>query len=95
MSLIFKVGEDKDMPPVPDNFPRCSDWKLTSENKETSTISTTTEKRLGSIIKQFAIYLTYFKQLFNLQTSSASSSSVTLLLFIACLMSSVIRVQTF
>lgn len=104
MSLIFKVGEDKEMPPVPNDFPKCGDWKPTSdENKnrsETEAISTITDKeqsknnkRLAGMIKQFAIYMTYFEQLFR--TSSASSSSVTLLLFIACLLSSVIRVQTF
>ncbi|XP_076239494.1 uncharacterized protein LOC143182413 [Calliopsis andreniformis] len=27
MSLIFKVGEDEDMPPVPYNFPSCGNWR--------------------------------------------------------------------
>lgn len=96
MSLIFKVGEDKEMPPVPNNFPKCGDWKPTNdENNETSTIPTITKSNniyLADMIKQFAIYMTYFKQLLNVQTSSASSSSITLLLFIACLTSSMIRV---
>lgn len=104
MSLIFKVGEDMEMPPVPNDFPRCGDWKpmMRDENKKISDISTISmitegeqsknNKYLAYMIKQFAIYMTYFEQLFKLQTSSASSLSVTLLLFIACLLSSVIRV---
>lgn len=104
MSLIFKVGEDKEMPPVPNNFPKCGDWKPKNENKDEmkiTTISTITDhkqsendKHLADMIKYFAMYMSYFKQLLT-QTSSASSSSVTLLLFIACLLSSVIRVQIF
>nr|XP_031845394.1 laccase-1-like isoform X2 [Nomia melanderi]XP_031845395.1 laccase-1-like isoform X2 [Nomia melanderi]XP_031845396.1 laccase-1-like isoform X2 [Nomia melanderi]XP_031845397.1 laccase-1-like isoform X2 [Nomia melanderi]XP_031845399.1 laccase-1-like isoform X2 [Nomia melanderi]XP_031845400.1 laccase-1-like isoform X2 [Nomia melanderi] len=27
MSLVFKVGEDEDMPPVPRNFPHCGNWR--------------------------------------------------------------------
>ncbi|TGZ54926.1 Uncharacterized protein DBV15_05335 [Temnothorax longispinosus] len=106
MSLIFKVGEDKELPPVPNNFPKCGDWKPpvddNEDKSETTQISSTEEmqmsgydKRIADMIKQFAMYLTYFDQLLKVQTSSASSSSVTLLLFIVCLLSSVIRVQTF
>lgn len=106
MSLIFKVGENKDMPSVPNDFPKCGDWKPTlgDENKgksETTTISTIPEGKLKNeflvnIIRNFSTYMAYFEQLLkSLQTSSASSSSVTLLLFIACLSSSVIHVQIF
>ncbi|KAL6260451.1 hypothetical protein P5V15_007976 [Pogonomyrmex californicus] len=106
MSLIFKVGENEEMPPVPRDFPKCGDWKPTNDNNdnnsESSTILTMTEnkeskldERLTSMIKQFSIYMTYFEQLLKAQTSSASNSSITLLVFIACLLSSVIHVQTF
>lgn len=27
MMVIFKIGTHEEMPPVPDNFPRCGDWK--------------------------------------------------------------------
>jgi len=26
MGLVFKVGEDSDMPPIPDGFPVCRSW---------------------------------------------------------------------
>lgn len=26
MGLVFKFGDDDQMPPVPDNFPRCGDY---------------------------------------------------------------------
>lgn len=105
MSLIFKVGEDEEMPPVPNNFPKCGDWKpIDDENKHNLDINnriwTIEEKQsknnkiLTDMIKQFSIYMTYFEQLLKL-SSSASSSSITLLLFIACLLSSVIRMQMF
>ncbi|XP_011645340.1 laccase-1-like isoform X2 [Pogonomyrmex barbatus] len=106
MSLIFKVGENEEMPPVPRDFPKCGDWKPINDNNdknsESSTILTMTEnkeskldERLTSMIKQFSIYMTYFEQLLKAQTSSASNSSITLLVFITCLLSSVIHVQTF
>ncbi|XP_011688158.1 PREDICTED: laccase-1-like isoform X2 [Wasmannia auropunctata] len=105
MSLIFKVGDDKEMSPVPNNFPTCGDWKPSDENEHKTTETSTTpltegkqsnnNKRLANVITHFSAYMAYFEQLLNLHTSSASSSSVTLLLFIACLLSSVMRVQTF
>lgn len=104
MSLIFKVGENEEMPPVPNNFPKCGDWKPTvNENKYNLESNTTSmiegkqsknNKVLADMIKQFSIYVTYFEQLLKLP-SSASSSNITLLLFIACLLSSVIRMQIF
>lgn len=102
MALVFKVGEDKYMPPVPNNFPKCGDWKPTSDEKhstpsETSTVSNEGEQSknnelVSNMIKHFSIYMAYFEQLVKQKhTSSASSSSVTLLLLIACPLSSVIR----
>ncbi|XP_076673352.1 uncharacterized protein LOC143371730 [Andrena cerasifolii] len=38
MSLIFKVGDNKDMLPVPHNFPTCGDWQ--PENAKHATKST-------------------------------------------------------
>lgn len=38
MSLIFKVGDNKDMLPVPHNFPSCGDWQ--PENAKHATEST-------------------------------------------------------
>jgi len=32
MGVIFKIGEHKDFPPIPDNFPTCGDW-FPSETK--------------------------------------------------------------
>ncbi|EFX81872.1 hypothetical protein DAPPUDRAFT_49503, partial [Daphnia pulex] len=32
MGVIFKIGEHKDFPPIPDNFPTCGDW-FPSEKK--------------------------------------------------------------
>lgn len=104
MSLVFKVGEDKYMPPVPNNFPKCGDWKPTSDDKhstpsETSTVSnegkqSKNNKQVTNMIKYFSVYMAYFEHLVKLTyspTSSASSSSVTLMLLIACPLSSVIR----
>ncbi|XP_025992935.1 laccase-1 isoform X1 [Solenopsis invicta] len=105
MALIFKVGEDRDMPPVPNDFPRCGDWKPTGDENEgkTSTVSTIPEEKLpknneflANVIKNFSVYMAFFEQLLkSVQTSSASSSSVTLLLLIACLSISVINVRIF
>lgn len=101
MALIFKVGEDEEMPPVPYNFPKCGDWKQMDDqnegNSETITISTTTagkelkeNNRVMDAIEHLLRYMTYFEQLLKVQmTSSASNSSVTLLLFVVCLLNSV------
>ncbi|XP_070151439.1 uncharacterized protein [Polyergus mexicanus] len=106
MALIFKVGEDEEMPSVPRNFPKCGDWKQmddqNEDNSETTTISTTTagkeskeNNRVMDAIEHLLRYMTYFEQLLKLQmTSSASNSSVTLLLFVACLLSSVIHARS-
>ncbi|XP_018402155.1 PREDICTED: laccase-4-like [Cyphomyrmex costatus] len=108
MSLIFKVGEDEEMPPVPNDFPKCGDWKLMTKapmlavnSTMLATNSTIIEYKqskdndLENMMKQFSEYMAYFKQFLSLHTSSASSPNITLLLFIACLLSSVIRVQMF
>jgi len=102
MALIFKVGEHEEMPPVPRNFPTCNDWKSTdnqAEDTDTSRTGTsiliqsmTTErtKSTDDFTEKIDQLLKYFEQFFKLQmTSSASSSSVTLLLFIVCLLSSI------
>jgi hypothetical protein len=98
MALIFKVGEHEEMPPVPRNFPKCGDWKSTDDQAEdlrTNTsipISMTTEKikSTDDDIGKIDQLLKYFEKFFKLQmTSSASSSSVTLLLFVVCLLSSI------
>ncbi|XP_076296818.1 uncharacterized protein LOC143217023 [Lasioglossum baleicum] len=34
MSLVFKVGEDQDMLPVPDNFPRCGNWRMEEKHRQ-------------------------------------------------------------
>lgn len=94
MSLIFKVGENEEMPPVPHNFPKCGDWKLANKKNSTTTESKNNEY-LENTIKYFSVYMAYFRQFLTFYTSSASSSSITLLLFIVCLLSSVICVQTF
>lgn len=107
MALIFKVGEDEEMPPVPRNFPKCGDWKLTDDqnvegNSETSTISTIigreeskVDDRLSNTLERLLRYMAYLEQLLKLRmTSSASNSSVTLLLFVACLLSSVIHARS-
>ncbi|KAM0737216.1 L-ascorbate oxidase [Formica fusca] len=106
MALIFKVGEDEEMPPVPRNFPKCGDWKQmddqNEDNSETTTISTTIagkeskeNNRVMDAIEHLLKYMAYFEQLLKLQmTSSASNSSVTLLLFVACLLSSVIHARS-
>lgn len=103
MALIFKVGENEEMPPVPHNFPKCGDWKLTDDqnedNSEITTISTTIDKeeskehnQLMDKIDHLLRYMMYLEQLLKLQTkSSASNSSITLLLFVVCILSSVIR----
>ncbi|KAL0106109.1 hypothetical protein PUN28_016084 [Cardiocondyla obscurior] len=110
MSLIFKVGEDDEIPPVPTNFPTCGDFKpVVNENEKsilnhlkdnatsTNIIETTRQKQsksdklLADVIKRFAIYTAYFEQLLNLRTSSASISSITLPVLIACVSSSVMR----
>ncbi|XP_026470768.1 laccase-2-like [Ctenocephalides felis] len=41
MALVFKVGEDDEMPPTPKNFPQCDNWipedlKIDSNSTETS-----------------------------------------------------------
>ncbi|XP_029665989.1 laccase-like [Formica exsecta] len=106
MALIFKVGEDEEMPPVPRNFPKCGDWKQmddqNEDNSETTTISTTIagkeskeNNRVMDAIEHLLRYMAYFEQLLKLQmTSSASNSSVTLLLFVACLLSSMIHARS-
>ncbi|XP_015430718.1 PREDICTED: laccase-like [Dufourea novaeangliae] len=48
MSLIFKVGEHEDMPPVPRDFPSCGDWRSkTPQNVESpnSVSSSATKNR--------------------------------------------------
>ncbi|RLU22355.1 hypothetical protein DMN91_004633 [Ooceraea biroi] len=104
MSLIFKVGEHEEMLPVPRNFPRCGDWKPTNgqeeSNSETSIISTTeraaskNESVSDEMDGRFLRYLMYL-ELFvkQLQSSSASSLSVTWLLLVTCLLISVIRIH--
>jgi len=103
MSLIFKVGEHEEMQPVPRNFPRCGDWKPTNgqeESSKTDMISTTekteskNERSIGDATQVFFRYLTYF-ELFvkKLQSSSASTLSVTWLLLVMCLLSTMIHVQ--
>ncbi|XP_011062898.1 PREDICTED: laccase-5-like isoform X2 [Acromyrmex echinatior] len=99
MALIFKVGENEEMPPVPNNFPKCGDWKLTNKTI-TNYKQSKNNEYLDNMIKQFAIYMTFMRQLVYetarlFYTSSASSSSITLLLFITCLLSSMSRVQMF
>ncbi|XP_072743518.1 uncharacterized protein [Anoplolepis gracilipes] len=104
MALIFKVGEHEEMPPVPRNFPKCGNWKLTDDqNESNSTVTeTTTISMIGKkeskennllmdTIEHLLRYMAYLEQLLKLQmTSSASNSSVTSLLFITCILSSVI-----
>lgn len=36
MALIFKVGENDEMPPTPKNFPECNDWIPDDMNPDTS-----------------------------------------------------------
>ncbi|XP_032682635.1 laccase-1-like isoform X2 [Odontomachus brunneus] len=36
MSLIFKVGEHEEMPPVPSNFPKCGNWIMTQDHSNMS-----------------------------------------------------------
>ncbi|XP_050459859.1 uncharacterized protein LOC126855865 isoform X3 [Cataglyphis hispanica] len=92
MALIFKVGEDEEMPPVPRNFPKCGDWKQMDDqnegNSEATTISTSTagkelkeNNRVMDALEHLLRYMAYFEQLLKVQmTSSASNSTVTLLL---------------
>ena len=35
MAVLFKIGEDKDIPPVPDNFPQCGNYKVGEYEQET------------------------------------------------------------
>lgn len=105
MALIFKVGENEEMPPVPYNFPKCGDWKLTDNqnegNSEITTISTTIDKEnskehnyIVDTIEHLQRYMMSLEQLLKLQIkSSASNSSITLLLFVACILNSVMRAR--
>ncbi|XP_033324267.2 uncharacterized protein LOC117219317 [Megalopta genalis] len=34
MSLVFKVGNDEDMPPVPPNFPYCGNWRTEKNGQQ-------------------------------------------------------------
>lgn len=34
MGLIFKIGEDHDLPPIPPNFPKCGSWLPPVEDEE-------------------------------------------------------------
>ncbi|XP_029167358.1 laccase-1-like isoform X1 [Nylanderia fulva] len=106
MALIFKVGEHEDMPPVPRNFPKCGDWKMTDDHQNvgdsgTSTVSTTIGKeeskddRFVNTLESISRYMGHLEQLLKLQmTSSASSSSVTLLLFVVCFLTSVMHARS-
>jgi len=103
MALIFKVGENEEMPPVPRNFPKCGDWKLTDDqnegNSEITTNSTTIDKEESEehnhLIDRLDHLLKYLEQLMKLQMkSSASNSSITLIFFVACILSSVIHARS-
>lgn len=103
MALIFKVGENEEMPPVPRNFPKCGDWKLTDDqnegNSEITTNSTTIDKEESEehnhLIDRLDHLLKYLEQLMKLQMkSSASNSSITLILFVACILSSMIHARS-
>lgn len=48
MSLVFKIGENSDIPPVPQGFPQCGNWvpdheSVTSTTTEHNTQNTPTE----------------------------------------------------
>lgn len=49
MSLIFKVGEHKDMLPVPRNFPLCGNWQpedIQFKSSSLNVLSNTTKKSI-------------------------------------------------
>ncbi|XP_043509689.1 laccase-2-like isoform X3 [Frieseomelitta varia] len=84
MSLIFKVGEHKDMLPVPNNFPSCGNWQPKDIPFKPSTVNillntteipnATVDKITENSIQQFIKVLP--QVLRTLQMSSSASTSV-------------------
>ncbi|XP_011135308.1 laccase-1 isoform X1 [Harpegnathos saltator] len=110
MSLILKVGEHEEMPPVPPNFPKCSDWSITdnhsgandSTNKVLNDIVLTKTKEEPPTSIKIAIAIDHLikllpqlmKEIYS-GTSSATGPSVTLLpIVLACLVSFVFSLRS-
>lgn len=107
MALIFKVGEHEEMPPVPNKFPECGDWKWTDNQDEypvyssqNNTISIMIEKEmhikndlLKNTTEQLLKLLPVLIEELKIP-SSASALNVTSLLLAVCLLSSVFRIHS-
>lgn len=95
MSLIFKVGEHEEMPPVPPNFPRCGDWSMNynvaddpvdkpKSDDANSTVTTAAEEppaivKIAMAIDHLVKLLPEFVKELRPKTSSASGLCATLL----------------
>lgn len=98
MSLIFKVGEHKDMLPVPNNFPLCGNWQPedirfqsnaanillnTAGNSVIENSNTTQDKMTENSIQQY-ISKVLPQILKTLHISSSASTSVIPYFLISC-----------
>lgn len=107
MSLIFKVGEHEEMPPVPSNFPKCGNWMMTQDYSNTSdsadkilndTVSTMikteelpTSVKVAMSIDHLLKLLPQLVRELRPRPSSAYRSSVTLLPVILACLVSFVR----
>lgn len=99
MSLIFKVGEHDEMPPVPPDFPVCNDWKPVpyGDDLESSMISTTTEVQLDrkavmSTIEKIIRLLPHLFDELYATSSTTSPTTIKLFPFAVCILISVFHV---
>ena len=98
MSLIFKVGEHKDMLPVPNNFPSCGNWQPKDIPFKPSTVNillntteipnATVDKITENSIQQFIKVLPQVLRTLHMSSSASTSfiSHICFFLFLITLL---------
>lgn len=72
MGLIFKVGEHDDLPPVPENFPKCGSWLPPVDEDENDLFYTAEKEKVPVVIQDLPYNVTDPKK--NTRTERPSTN---------------------